>query len=166
MPFSHPRFTPGHTTSAPPFSLKGKCAVVTGAASGIGLAASEALAGAGAHVFILDLNKDDADKAAAAIRMQGLQATGMACNVADQAAVNSCFEEAARWNGRIDILVNNAGIAAVGSVLEATEAELDRLYSVNIKGVYFCAQADCAAFNLDLGPILPGMWPLAPMPPI
>jgi len=122
------------------FSLKGKNAIVTGAASGIGYAVSETLCKAGAHVYLLDLSLESAEVAASTLRKVGYKATGMACNVANQAAVNKCFADI-QTHGRIDILVNNAGIAAVGTVLECTAEDMDRVYGVNVKGVFFCAQA-------------------------
>jgi NAD(P)-dependent dehydrogenase (short-subunit alcohol dehydrogenase family) len=115
------------------FSLVGKTAVVTGGASGIGLAISELYAKKGANVFILDLNLDDATKAAASINAQGGKCTGLACNVASLEDVEAAF---GKVGGVPDIVVNNAGIAAVGTVLECTSDDMDRLYQVNIKGVF------------------------------
>ena len=130
------------------FSLTGKNAIVTGAASGIGYAVSETLCGAGAHVYLLDLNQQAADEAATKLRNMGYKATGKACNVADQAAVDQCFQDI-HSRGRIDILVNNAGIAAVGTVVQCTEQDMDRVYNVNVKGVFFCAQAAVKAMLSD-----------------
>ena len=61
--------------------------------------------------------------------------------VTDAAAVNACFDTVCSGGRRCDILVNNAGIGAVGTVVECTAAEMDRLYAVNIKGVFHCLQA-------------------------
>jgi 2-keto-3-deoxy-L-fuconate dehydrogenase len=128
-------------TAKTPFSLALKTAVVTGAASGIGLAVSEVLARAGAHVYLLDLRLADAERAARTIRDAGYAATGLACNVCEAARVEAVFDQIVGERGRVDILVNNAGVAAIGDVLEATDEDMDRVYAVNVKGVFYCAKA-------------------------
>jgi len=100
--------------------LENKVAIVTGGASGIGAALCERFAAEGARVACLDLS-DDAP---------------YACNVADQAAVDATFDRVADELGPIDIVVNNAGIAHIGNVLDTSEADLERIYNVNVKGVY------------------------------
>jgi 2-keto-3-deoxy-L-fuconate dehydrogenase len=135
-------------TTRQPFSLDGKNALVTGAASGIGYAVSETLCRAGAHVYLLDLNQDSADIAAENLRKLGYKATGIACNVANQKVVNQVFEKI-HSKGRIDILVNNAGIAAIGDVMTCTEADMDKVYNVNVKGVFYCSQAAVKAMLSD-----------------
>jgi len=115
------------------FSLAGKTCVVTGGASGIGLAICELFSKKGGNVFILDLNKADAEKAAKAITAStGNKCTGLGCNVANVDEVNAAFATA----GTPDVVVNNAGIAAVGTVLETTSEDMDGLYQVNIKGCF------------------------------
>lgn len=88
-------------------------------------------------MHILELNETAAQAAAAEIVAAGGQAFAYGCNVSDQRAVESVFEKI----GRMDVLVNNAGIAHVGTVENTTEADLDRLYAVNVKGVYNCMKA-------------------------
>ena len=124
-----------------PFDLSLKTAVVTGAASGIGLAVSQTLARAGAHVYLLDLDLGEAKRAAATIRNEGFSATGVECNVVDAVRVEHVFDQVVRERGRVDILVNNAGVAAIGDVLEATDADMDRVYAVNVKGIFYCSKA-------------------------
>ncbi len=120
-----------------PFTLDGKRAVITGAASGIGLATARAFAEAGAHVTILDLAGQQAAEAASTLSIPG---RGIACDVTDPASVERAFAEAAE-SGPIDLLVNSAGIAHIGTLLTTTPEDLDRLYRVNILGTFLCMQA-------------------------
>ena len=123
------------------FLLTGKVAIVTGAGSGIGLAIARLFARQGAHVVALDLDAASANAAADTIRSDGGQADALTCDVADADQVTAAFSNVGRSVRRIDILVNNAGIAHVGTIEQTTEAELDRLYHVNVKGVFLCARA-------------------------
>jgi NAD(P)-dependent dehydrogenase (short-subunit alcohol dehydrogenase family) len=109
-------------------------ALVTGAGSGIGRAVSLRLAAAGAHVHILELREEAGEETAAAIHGAGGLASVIAADVADTESVRQAFAGLPR----LDILVNNAGIAHIGNVLTTTPADLDRLYQVNVRGVYHC----------------------------
>ena len=129
------------------FKLNHKTAVVTGGASGIGLAIAELFARQGAQVHILELNETAAEVAVNQIHAAGGQAFAHGCNVSDQAAVEAVFETI----GKVHILVNNAGIAHVGTVETTTVADLDRLYQVNIKGVYNCLKAAIPRMKLNGG---------------
>ncbi|CCH02389.1 short-chain dehydrogenase/reductase SDR [Fibrella aestuarina BUZ 2] len=122
------------------FSLQNKIALITGGASGIGLAITEAFAQAGATVHILELNRAAAQTAADAVVAAGGQAFAHEVNVADQLAVRGVVEQIAAQN-RIDILVNNAGIAHIGNAETTIETDFDRVISVNVKGVYNCLNA-------------------------
>ncbi len=117
------------------FSLQGKSAIVTGAGSGIGKAIAETFAGQGSHVDVVDLNLEQASAVADGLRAAGHSAAAHQCDVADQAAVRSVVNGIAAQR-RIDIVVNNAGIAHIGTATSTTEADMDRLYAVNVKGVY------------------------------
>jgi len=119
------------------FDLSNKTAIVTGGASGIGLAIAKLFAQQGATVHILELNEAAAREAVETITANGGKAMAHACNVAVQAEVDAVFEKI----GLPDILVNNAGIAHVGTVETTAEADFDRLYAVNVKGVYNCLRA-------------------------
>jgi 2-keto-3-deoxy-L-fuconate dehydrogenase len=124
------------------FSLQDQIAVITGAGSGIGQAVAELFGKQGAKVAVLDLDLKAAEGTAERIRSTGGVAAAYACDVGNLDGVQKLMDElAAKHGGRLDILVNNAGIAHIGNALTTTEADLDRLYRVNIKGVHGCAQA-------------------------
>ena len=119
------------------FQLNGKVAVVTGSGSGIGRAVALTFAKQGAEVHLFDLNKDALDNAAEEIKSANGKAVAHVCDVSNQQQVKEMFDAI----GVIDILVNSAGVSHVGNVENTTEADLDRLYNVNVKGVYNCLQA-------------------------
>ncbi|SDW80885.1 NAD(P)-dependent dehydrogenase, short-chain alcohol dehydrogenase family [Hydrobacter penzbergensis] len=118
-------------------SLKGKKAVVTGGGSGIGKAVSVVFAKQGAEVCILELNADHAATIVEEIKAQGGKATVYACDVSNQQQVMEIFGQI----GRHDILVNNAGISHIGNVETTSEADFEKLFNVNVKGVYNCLHA-------------------------
>lgn len=116
------------------FQLNDKVAVVTGGASGIGLAISKALQEQGATVYVFELDKPKAEETL------GSDFHVLAVDVSKQDQVKKAVSEVISKN-QIDILINNAGIAHVGNVENTTEADMDRIYEVNIKGVYNCIHA-------------------------
>lgn len=122
------------------FNLTNKRALVTGGGSGIGKAISIAMAEQGADVHILEVNKIPAKETAAEIKAKGGMAQAHACDVSNQKEVIKTINSIAA-EGAIDILVNNAGIAHIGNVELTSEADIDRVYQVNIKGVYNCIYA-------------------------
>jgi 2-keto-3-deoxy-L-fuconate dehydrogenase len=115
-----------------------KNVLVTGGASGIGLAISRRFASEGASVIILDYNKESGENVAKDLQSEGFSVTFMQADVSNQSQIKSVV---AQISGKIDVLINNAGVSHVGNLEQTVESELDRLYSVNIKGVYNCAQA-------------------------
>jgi len=119
------------------FSLENKTAIVTGGGSGIGKAISKTLAEQGAYVHILELNIDNAKITKSEIESEGGSAEVHQCNVANQEDVVNVINEISE-KGAINILINNAGIAHIGNVENTPEADLDRVYNVNVKGVYNC----------------------------
>jgi 2-keto-3-deoxy-L-fuconate dehydrogenase len=123
------------------FRLDRKVAVVTGAGSGIGRAIASTFAAQGARVFVLERHAAAAADTVDRITANGGTATALACDVADAAAVTAAFASVDAEAGRLDILVNNAGIAGIGTVEHTTEADFDRVYAVNVKGVFLCSQA-------------------------
>ena len=122
------------------FNLKGKTVIITGGASGIGKAISLKFAHSGAHVHILELNKEQAQETVNDIIAKNNKATAYQCNVAKKKEVNEIINLIAKKH-TIDILVNNAGIAHVGNIENTDEEDLNRLYEVNIKGVFNCIKA-------------------------
>ena len=114
--------------------LSGKRAVVTGAASGIGLAIARTFSTRGASVVCVDLHAKQTNDVAATLE----NAIGVGCDVADEDSVRSAF---AAFGGPVDIVVNSAGIAHVGSLESTTAEDLDRLYRVNVRGTFLCMQA-------------------------
>ncbi len=123
------------------FQLTGKNAVVTGGGSGIGQAVAKVFASAGAAVRILDLNERAAGETLEQIATAGAEARAFSCNVADQKQTVGVIDDIVRMDGRLDILVNCAGIAHVGKLETTTEQDFDRIYAVNVKGVYNCMYA-------------------------
>jgi NAD(P)-dependent dehydrogenase (short-subunit alcohol dehydrogenase family) len=119
------------------FDLNNKIAAVTGAASGIGKAIAELFARRGAAVHLLDRDGDAAATIAAALRAEGCAAQAHACDVSDLASVRSVFDRI----GPLHILVNNAGVAHIGTAENTTPEEFDRVFAVNVRGVYHCLHA-------------------------
>jgi NAD(P)-dependent dehydrogenase (short-subunit alcohol dehydrogenase family) len=124
-----------------PFSLEGKVALVTGGGSGIGRSVALLLSQQGAHVVVLDRDEAGARLVVEQIAQSGGRATSLCCDVSSASHVAQSFEAVALEPGRLDILVNNAGIAQIGNVEATSEADLDRVYAVNVKGVYHCLRA-------------------------
>ena len=123
------------------FDLKGKVAVVTGAGSGIGAAIARVFAERGATVAAADRDTTAAGRIASDITSQGGTAMGYPCDVSDAEDVAALFRSLEADHGRVDILVNNAGISHVGTVEQTSPEDFDRLYRVNVVGVYLCARA-------------------------
>lgn len=130
--------------------LDGKRAVVTGAGSGIGRAIACRLAAEGAEVVILERSAEAGAETAKMIADAGGKALVKECDVASTESVEKVFGEL----DVVDILVNNAGIAHVGNVEQTTPEDLDRLYQVNVKGVYHCLRAAMPALVRSRGCIV------------
>jgi NAD(P)-dependent dehydrogenase (short-subunit alcohol dehydrogenase family) len=118
-------------------ALSGKTAIITGGASGIGLAIATAFDRQGAGVSIVDQNEAGARAAAEAI---GGSAIAFGCDVSDAERVRETFG-AIFARGRVNILVNNAGVAHVGTVESTNEEDFDRILRINVRGVYLCTRA-------------------------
>ena len=118
--------------------LKGRTAVVTGGAVGIGRACVVRMAEEGANVAILDLLESEGQSLASQLEARGLTAIFWKVDVADEHMVKSAIDAAAAHFGGLDVLVNNAGISGSPKPTEqVSEAEWDRVQDVNVKGVFF-----------------------------
>src|SRR5271166_5743659 len=124
--------------------LDGKIALVTGAGSGIGKCIAETYAREGARVALADINADAAKSAARAI---GNNAIALRCDVSKKADVDGVVEETLAACGALDILVNKP-------VLEISEAEYDRIFAVNVKGIFLACQAVVPAFRKQGGGVI------------
>ena len=116
--------------------LAGTHALITGAASGIGAACARRLAQDGAHLLLADLNGDGAETLA-----RELGQTSVQVDVTRSSDIERMLDAAYQRWGRLDVLFNNAGIAQARPLLELTEAEWDRMLSVNLRAVFFVLQA-------------------------
>jgi NAD(P)-dependent dehydrogenase (short-subunit alcohol dehydrogenase family) len=122
------------------FRLEKKIAFVTGAGSGIGESIARLFAQQGAHVVLADLREDAAQQVAREIQEAGGSARVQLLDVAEEYQVKAAIEQVAALEGRLDILVNNAGISHVGSLLETSLEDWERLMRVNARGVFLCAR--------------------------
>ncbi|MCS3531294.1 SDR family NAD(P)-dependent oxidoreductase [Chryseobacterium sp. JUb7] len=139
------------------FSLKNKKAVVTGGGSGIGQAIAIQLAANGAEVYILEITEQNGQETLEKIQSSGGNANVYACDVSRQKDVLEVFGEI----GAINILVNNAGIAHIGKADTTSEEDFDRIYNVNIKGVYNCLFAGLPQIRKSGGGVIINMASIA-----
>lgn len=123
------------------FSLEGKVAVVTGAASGLGQAMAVALAGAGAHVAVADINLALAEATCHQIEKLGVKAFPVQVDVANEASVTQMVDKTVANLGTIDILVNNAGINRRGPCVDLSLEDFEATLDVNLKGTFLCCRA-------------------------
>jgi 2-keto-3-deoxy-L-fuconate dehydrogenase len=114
------------------FLLNNKTAVVTGGGSGIGKEVCIVLAQQGATVYVLDVNKEQAEATVQQIEKNAGQAKAVAIDVTDQAAMKKTYEAI----GSIHIMVNCAGISHIGNAINTSQEDFEKIFNVNVKGVY------------------------------
>jgi NAD(P)-dependent dehydrogenase (short-subunit alcohol dehydrogenase family) len=118
------------------FSLQNKISLVTGAAAGIGKAIAEAFAQAGAFVYVADRDAQGGAETAMRIKAGQGSADFLPLDVSREEECERAGRHVLTTHGRLDVLVNNAGIGHVGTLLQTTGADLDRLYAVNVRGMF------------------------------
>jgi len=133
-------------------SLKDKVAIITGAASGIGLAAARRFVAEGAKVVVADVQ--DASREVGEMTKQGGEALFVQADVSSEAQVDRLIERTVAAYGRLDVLVNCAGVELSKKITDTSEAEWDRLMSVNLKGVFLCSKAAIPVMQRNGGVIV------------
>ena len=129
-------------------SFENKVALVTGAASGLGLATAKAFAEAGASVALADWNENAVRSAAEELTAGGHKALAIPCDVADDAQVEAMVEQTVSAFGRLDAAYNNAGIQnLVAEAADATREDYDRVMAVNLRGVWSCMKFELQAMR-------------------
>ena len=136
------------------FRLDGRTAVVTGAGSGIGQSIARCLARQGARVAVLDVDDRGAADTVAQVQAQGGTAEALHCDVTRFDEVQATLNTVVDRLGPLSILVNNAGIAHVGTVANTAEADFDRVFQVNVKGVFLCTKAALPHFRARGGGVI------------
>ena len=121
--------------------LKGKVAIITGAAAGIGQASAQKFASEGAIVVLCDRSADAVRQEAQRLNQHGHVAVAYTLDVTDRTSIDTMVADVKARFGRIDVLVNNAGITQDARLTRMTEAQFDKVIDVNLKGVFNCTQA-------------------------
>jgi NAD(P)-dependent dehydrogenase (short-subunit alcohol dehydrogenase family) len=120
-------------------SFENKVALVTGAASGMGLATAEAFGTAGAAVALADLNQAEVRKVAERLKNAGHKVLAIACDVTDEVQVRNMVEQTVSGFGRLDAAFNNAGVQSPPvETADTTSEEFERVNAVNLKSVWLC----------------------------
>src|SRR5690349_7475053 len=120
-------------------SFKNQVALVTGAASGLGLATARAFAESGASVVLADWNEDAAQSAAKELANKGYKTLAIRCDVSDDAQVEAMVKQTVATFGRLDAAYNNAGVQNVlADTADATREDFDRVTAINLRGVWSC----------------------------
>ena len=137
----------------PKFSLNNKISLITGGGSGIGRAIAKNFAMQGSYVHILDYNEKAAADVVLEINNEGYKSKSYKCDVSNSDEVSTVIKKISK-KASIDILVNNAGVAHVGNIEVCEEEDLDRLYNINIKGVFNCLKACIPLMKINGGGVV------------
>src|SRR4051794_41138203 len=122
-----------------PLDFSGKVALVTGAASGMGLATAQAFAAAGAAVVMADFREDTVKAEARKLVAAGQKAIAVGCDVSDDAQVAAMVDRTVAEFGQLDAAFNNAGVMArIASIADSTREDWDRVININLRGVWSC----------------------------
>lgn len=136
------------------FDVAGKLVLITGAGTGLGQGYAHVFAQAGAIVVCADINTAAAETTAKEIQAGGGSAEALHIDVADVACIGAAVDEIVQRHGRIDVLVNNAGVEIAEPFDQVTPEHYDRISAVNMRGVFFVAQAVARAMKAKGGKII------------
>ena len=121
--------------------MSNKVMIVSGGASGLGLAAGVKFAKNGYSVVLIDVDEVKGKKAEEQIKSLGQDSVFVKCDISDKAQVERAAQITKERFGRADVLINNAGLEVRGSILQCTEDDWDRLYDINLKGIFYMSNA-------------------------
>jgi NAD(P)-dependent dehydrogenase (short-subunit alcohol dehydrogenase family) len=121
--------------------MANKVMIVSGGASGLGLAAAVKFAKNGYNIVLIDINDEKGKAAEQQIKGMGVDAVFCNCDISNKEQVQNAAKITKEKFGRADVLINNAGLEVRGSILQCTEEDWDRLYDINLKGIYFMSNA-------------------------
>jgi len=130
--------------------MSNKVMIVSGGASGLGLAAGVKFAKNGYSIVLIDIDEEKGKKAEEQIKSLGQDAVFVKCDISDKAQVERAAQITKERFGRADVLINNAGLEVRGSILQCTEDDWDRLYDINLKGIFYMSNA-FVPFMLEQG---------------
>jgi len=130
--------------------MSNKVMIVSGGASGLGLAAGVKFAKNGYSIVLIDVDEEKGKKAEEQIKSLGQDAVFVKCDISDKAQVERAAQITKERFGRADVLINNAGLEVRGSILQCTEDDWDRLYDINLKGIFYMSNA-FVPFMLEQG---------------
>ncbi|MFT3936433.1 MAG: SDR family oxidoreductase [Chitinophagaceae bacterium] len=139
------------------FNLQNQNAVVTGAGSGIGKSVALLFAKQQAHVHIVDINQKQADETVQEITRAGGKATAHVVDVSSQEKVVEAFQKI----GQVNILVNSAGVSHIGKADNTSTADFERLFNINVKGLYNCLYAAIPLMKKNKGGVILNMASIA-----